>query len=119
MAKDHAAMRLVRRKRASVQPTGIHAAGHYPRECGTSSVHSTKVARSGIRISQIFEKDEMDSRLRTMAKGAAARYGGLGAYDVEAEIQRFDVSIHSITHQLAEDVKQKMKQTHNHVPLNG
>ena len=37
----------------------------------------------------------MDSRLRTMAKGAAARYGGLGTYDVEAEIQRFDVSVRS------------------------
>ena len=61
----------------------------------------------------------MDSRLRTMAKGAAARYGGLGTYDVEAEIQRFDVSIHSTAHQVARDAEAEMKQTHNHVHLDG
>ena len=75
----------------------INGRGPSSNEIGTTKkgigpAYSTKVARSGVRVSHVFHKENMDSRLRAMAKGAAARYGGLDAYDVEAEIQRFDVS---------------------------
>ena len=59
---------------------------------GIGPAYSTKVARSGVRVHQIFDKEMMDRRLRTMARGAEKRYGGLGSYNVEEEIVRFDVS---------------------------
>ncbi|MCJ1336889.1 hypothetical protein MMC09_002167 [Bachmanniomyces sp. S44760] len=57
---------------------------------GIGPAYSTKVARSGVRVHQIFDKEMMDRRLRTMARGAEKRYGGLGSYNVEEEIVRFD-----------------------------
>lgn len=58
---------------------------------GIGPAYSTKVARSGVRIHHIFDKNEMDKRLRAMARGVENRYGTLGNYDVEEEIERFDV----------------------------
>ncbi|MCJ1308446.1 hypothetical protein MMC25_002099 [Agyrium rufum] len=57
---------------------------------GIGPTYSTKVARSGVRISQVFDKEGMDARLRAMAKGAHARYGGTEGYNVEDEIRQFD-----------------------------
>ncbi|KAA6410215.1 MAG: adenylosuccinate synthetase [Lasallia pustulata] len=57
---------------------------------GIGPAYSTKVARSGVRIHHIFDKNEMDKRLRAMAKGVENRYGALGGYDVEEEIKEFD-----------------------------
>lgn len=52
--------------------------------------YSTKSARSGVRISEIFEKETLDRKLKTLAHGFQKRYGDLLKYDVEQEIARFD-----------------------------
>ncbi|KAI4107069.1 MAG: hypothetical protein LQ339_002765 [Xanthoria mediterranea] len=58
---------------------------------GIGPAYSAKHARSGVRIHQIFNKEELDKRLRALARGAQKRYGSaLKDYDVEAEIARFD-----------------------------
>ncbi|KAL8954900.1 MAG: hypothetical protein Q9193_007025, partial [Seirophora villosa] len=58
---------------------------------GIGPAYSAKHARSGVRVHQIFNKDEFDKRLRVLTKGAQQRYGqALQGYDVEEEISRFD-----------------------------
>ena len=46
-----------------------------------------------MRISQVLNKEGMDRSLRTLAANANKRYGGLGEYNVEDEIKKFDVSL--------------------------
>ena len=58
---------------------------------GIGPAYSTKGARSGVRVHQVFNKEEMDRRLRALARGFERKYGGLGPYDIEEEIKRFDV----------------------------
>lgn len=61
---------------------------------GIGPAYSAKHARSGVRIHQIFNKEELDKRLRVLARGAQKRYGSaMKDYDVEAEIARFDVCL--------------------------
>ena len=61
---------------------------------GIGPAYSAKHARSGVRIHQIFNKDEFDKRLRVLARGAQKRYGSaIEGYDVEEEIARFDVRL--------------------------
>ncbi|KAF2153332.1 Adenylosuccinate synthetase [Myriangium duriaei CBS 260.36] len=57
---------------------------------GIGPCYQNKHGRSGVRIGEIFDKEGMDSRLRTMAQSYKKRYGDLLQYDVEAEIKRFD-----------------------------
>lgn len=60
---------------------------------GIGPGYSTKAARSGVRISEIFGKETLDRKLRTLAAGYQKRYGSLlkaQDYDVEREIARFD-----------------------------
>ncbi|KAJ5054842.1 uncharacterized protein L3040_001104 [Drepanopeziza brunnea f. sp. 'multigermtubi'] len=57
---------------------------------GIGPCYSTKAARSGIRISEIFNKELFDKRLRELARGYQKRYGDILKYDVEEEISRFD-----------------------------
>ncbi|KAL8933208.1 MAG: hypothetical protein Q9211_005907 [Gyalolechia sp. 1 TL-2023] len=57
---------------------------------GIGPAYSAKHARSGVRIHQIFNKEEFDRRLRVLAKGAQRRYGELQGYDVEDEVTKFD-----------------------------
>ncbi|CAD6564018.1 MAG: hypothetical protein ASARMPRED_002648 [Alectoria sarmentosa] len=57
---------------------------------GIGPVYSTKSARSGVRISEIFHKETLDGKLRTLAHGFQKRYGDFLQYDVELEIARFD-----------------------------
>jgi adenylosuccinate synthase len=52
----------------------------------------TKATRSGVRISEIFNENLFNSRLRELARGYKLRYGDLLKYDVEEEISRFNVS---------------------------
>lgn len=63
---------------------------------GIGPAYSAKHARSGVRVHQIFNKDEFDRRLRVLAKGAQRRYGDLLSYDVEDEIAKFNVRPWSI-----------------------
>lgn len=59
---------------------------------GIGPAYSAKHARSGVRIHQIFNKVELDKRLRVLANGARKRYGdAIASYDVDEEIARFDV----------------------------
>lgn len=57
---------------------------------GIGPCYQNKCARSGIRVGDIFNKDLMDSKLRTMAAAYAKRFGDLFKYDVEAEIRQYD-----------------------------
>ncbi|KAL8787931.1 MAG: hypothetical protein Q9213_001958 [Squamulea squamosa] len=54
---------------------------------GIGPAYSAKHARSGVRINQIFNKAELDKRLRVLANGARKRYGdAIADYDVNEEI---------------------------------
>jgi len=57
---------------------------------GIGPCYQNKAARSGLRIGEIFDKEHMDNKLRTMARSYKKRYGDLLQYDVEAEIKRYD-----------------------------
>ncbi|WPH00825.1 adenylosuccinate synthetase [Acrodontium crateriforme] len=57
---------------------------------GIGPTYSTKAARSGIRVSEIFDKKVFDDKLRHLANGYKKRYGDLLQYDPEEEIARFD-----------------------------
>ncbi|OQO04572.1 Adenylosuccinate synthetase [Cryoendolithus antarcticus] len=57
---------------------------------GIGPTYSTKAARSGIRMSEIFDKARFDDKLRHLAQGYKKRYGDLLQYDPEEEIARFD-----------------------------
>ncbi|KAJ4311263.1 Adenylosuccinate synthase [Fusarium piperis] len=56
---------------------------------GIGPSYSTKAARSGIRLSEVFDEELFESKLRRLAAGYAKRYGDLLKYDVEEEIARF------------------------------
>ncbi|KAF1823188.1 Adenylosuccinate synthetase [Dissoconium aciculare CBS 342.82] len=57
---------------------------------GIGPTYSTKAARSGIRVSDVFHKEVFDEKLRQLAAGFQKRYGSLLQYDPEDEIARFD-----------------------------
>lgn len=46
--------------------------------------------RSGVRLSEMFDKVLFDRKLRQLEAGYKKRYGDLLTYDVEEEIKRFD-----------------------------
>ena len=71
---------------------------------GIGPSYSTKAARTGIRISEIFNEKNFNERLRELARGYKKRYGDLLEYDVEEEILRYNVktqpsnpSVHQLT----------------------
>lgn len=71
------------------QELGKGAVGTTKKGIGPS--YSTKSARSGVRVSEIFDKETLDSKLRTLAHSFQKRYGALlKGYDVEEEIRRMD-----------------------------
>ncbi|KHN94579.1 Adenylosuccinate synthetase [Metarhizium album ARSEF 1941] len=51
--------------------------------------YSTKAARSGIRLADVFDQELFEAKLRRLAYGYKARYGDLLKYDVDEEIKRF------------------------------
>ncbi|KAF4551047.1 Adenylosuccinate synthetase [Elsinoe fawcettii] len=57
---------------------------------GIGPCYQTKHGRSGVRVGEVFDKEGMDGKLRTMARAYKKRYGDLLEYDVEKEIKRFD-----------------------------
>jgi adenylosuccinate synthase len=59
---------------------------------GIGPSYSTKSARSGIRISEIFNEKIFEEKLRELARAYQQRYGDLLKYDVEEEISRYKVS---------------------------
>jgi adenylosuccinate synthase len=58
---------------------------------GIGPTYSTKAARSGVRISEIFNEELFNKKLRKLADGYKKRYGDLLNYDVEVEIAKFNV----------------------------
>lgn len=56
---------------------------------GIGPCYSTKAARSGIRVAEMFDEELFERKLRQMAAGYQKRYGDLLKYDVEEEINRF------------------------------
>ncbi|KAM0435142.1 hypothetical protein ACHAPT_003232 [Fusarium lateritium] len=56
---------------------------------GIGPSYSTKAARSGVRLAEVFDEELFESKLRRLAAGYAKRYGDLLKYDVEEEIARF------------------------------
>jgi len=59
---------------------------------GIRPCYSTKAARSGIRVGDVFSKELFDRKVRELARGYKLRFGFLlDDYDVEAEIANFDV----------------------------
>ena len=76
------------------QELGKGAVGTTKKGIGPS--YSTKCARSGARISDIFDKEVLDRKLRTLAHGFRKRYGDLLEYDVDAEIAKYDNYRHSL-----------------------
>lgn len=51
--------------------------------------YSTKAARSGIRVSEIFNESLFEDKIRELARAANKRWRELLTYDVEEEISRF------------------------------
>ncbi|KAI1146011.1 P-loop containing nucleoside triphosphate hydrolase protein [Nemania diffusa] len=56
---------------------------------GIGPCYSTKAARNGIRLAEVFKAELFESKLRRLASGFSKRYGDLLRYDVEDEIARF------------------------------
>lgn len=57
--------------------------------CGIGPSYSTKAARSGIRLSEVFNAEVFEMKIRRLASSFKKRYGDLLKYDVEEEIARF------------------------------
>ncbi|KAJ4406628.1 Adenylosuccinate synthase [Gnomoniopsis sp. IMI 355080] len=66
---------------------GSNAVGTTKR--GIGPCYSAKAARSGVRLSELFDEPVFERKLRQMAAGYKKRYGDLLQYDVEEEIARF------------------------------
>ncbi|ORY67658.1 Adenylosuccinate synthetase [Pseudomassariella vexata] len=56
---------------------------------GIGPAYSTKAARTGIRMSEVFNEELFETKLRRLAEGYKKRFGDLLKYDVEEEINRF------------------------------
>ena len=58
---------------------------------GIGPTYSTKAARSGIRIYELFNWPEFEKRFRALAYGYKKRFGDLLEYDEEEELGRYKV----------------------------
>lgn len=58
---------------------------------GIGPTYSTKAARSGIRVYELFNWPEFEKRFRALAHGYKRRFGDLLEYDVEKELERYKV----------------------------
>lgn len=58
---------------------------------GIGPTYSTKAARSGIRVYELFNWPEFDKRFRALALGYKKRFGDLLDYDVDKELERYKV----------------------------
>ncbi|RDA93119.1 hypothetical protein CP533_4085 [Ophiocordyceps camponoti-saundersi (nom. inval.)] len=57
---------------------------------GIGPAYSTKAARSGIRLAEVFNAELFASKLRRLASGYQKRYGDLLKYNVDEELARFN-----------------------------
>ncbi|KAL7273980.1 Adenylosuccinate synthase [Rhizina undulata] len=58
---------------------------------GIGPTYSTKAARSGIRVYDLFNWEEFEKKLRNLAHGYKRRFGDLLNYDVEQELEKYKV----------------------------
>ncbi|KAI5854390.1 Adenylosuccinate synthetase [Tricharina praecox] len=58
---------------------------------GIGPTYSTKAARSGVRVYEIFNWSEFEKKLRALEHGYKKRFGDLLQYDVEKELAQFKV----------------------------
>lgn len=58
---------------------------------GIGPTYSSKAARSGIRIYELFNWPEFEKRFRALADGYQKRFKGLFEYDVQKELERYKV----------------------------
>jgi len=58
---------------------------------GIGPAYSTKAARSGIRVHELFYWEEFEVKLRRLAAGFKSRFGDLLKYDVEEEVARYKI----------------------------
>lgn len=56
---------------------------------GIGPSYSTKAARSGIRLAEVFDAELFEMKLRRLASSYKKRFGDLLTYDVEEELARF------------------------------
>lgn len=49
------------------------------------------MTRSGLRMSDLFDEEDFEKKLRRVAAGYQKRFGDLLKYDVEEEIARYKV----------------------------
>jgi len=64
---------------------------------GIGPTYSSKAARSGIRIYELFNWPEFEKRFRALAHGYKKRFGDLLEYDEDGELERYKVrSINSV-----------------------
>jgi len=60
---------------------------------GIGPTYSTKMTRSGVRMTDMLDHERLEARLRAIAHGFTKRYGDLLKYDVEDELARLKVCI--------------------------
>lgn len=58
---------------------------------GIGPTYSTKAARTGLRVYDLFNFSEFEAKVRVLAKEYKARFGDLLVYDVEAELAQFKI----------------------------
>jgi len=58
---------------------------------GIGPTYSTKAARSGVRVYELFNWPEFEKKLRALAHGYKQRFGDLLKYDVEEELAKYQV----------------------------
>ena len=58
---------------------------------GIGPTYSSKAARSGIRIYELFNWPEFEKRFRALVDGYQKRYKGMFEYDVQKELEHYKV----------------------------
>lgn len=57
---------------------------------GIGPCYQTSRARSGIKVTDIFDRDLLEKKIKRLADGYRKRFGDLFQYDMEAELAYFD-----------------------------
>ena len=58
---------------------------------GIGPTYSSKAARSGLRVYELFNWPEFEKRFRALVNGYQKRYEGMFEYDVQKELERYKV----------------------------
>ncbi|RBA16856.1 adenylosuccinate synthetase [Fusarium proliferatum] len=61
-----------------------------PSQCRIGPCYQTSRARTGIKMTDVFNPEVFEQKLRRLANGFQKRFGELLKYDIEAELARFD-----------------------------